>query len=294
MVSQDKLKIVNDIRKRVELEKVVSPSIMNKYPLRDKKEMYIDTRSGKSHVYMYYPLENKEVYPLYINMHGGGFVKRHSEMDEFFCRKVVNNTGCVVIDIDYKTAPEFMFPYALYECYDVIKWAYQNSRGLMIDKDKIAVGGHSAGANLSAGIALMANENKEFSLCCELLDYPVLDLYNDPYTKSGNAKAISVEKEKFYIDMYIKSEDKQNPFASPIFYPMDKLKGIPFSVIITAEFDNFCDEAEKYALMLSRKGTEVMIKCFLGCSHGFTMDCREDYKRAEKMIFKSLKMAFYN
>lgn len=294
MLIDDKIEIINDIREKDKLKKSVSKQVLNKYPLGGKREEYIYTRYGKSHVYFYYPLNNKGIYPVFVNLHGGGFVKNHSDMDELFCRKIVNNVGCVVADIDYKTAPEYVFPYALYECYDDIKWIHQNSSKFNIYSDKIAVGGHSAGANISAGITLLANELKEFTLCCQVLDYPVLDLYTDPLAKKGEAKALSAEKEKFYTDMYIKSCDKKNPFASPVFYPEYKLKGMPLSVILTAEFDNFGAETKKYASMLVKNGNEVMMKCFLGSSHGFTIDCREDFKGAQEMIFKALKLSFYD
>lgn len=290
---EEKLKIVNEIRKR-HAKKSVNPDLMAKYPIEETKEMFIKTRKEDAHIYIYYPIETKEIYPLYINIHGGGFIKGHFELDELFCRKIVNKVGCIVIDIDYKVAPEFMFPYALNECYDVVKWAYENNEKLGIDKAKIAVGGHSAGGNLTAGIALMANRLKEFQIACQVLDYPPLEFYSDPATKKTfYNNPIPPEKAKMYTDMYIKEGDRINPLASPVLAQINQLRGLPPTLIITAELDSLCDEGEKYAEMLIKAGVEVTTRKFLGCTHSFTINLKGDYKDAIKTIVAFLSKVFY-
>lgn len=286
---EEKLKIVNIIREK-DARKSVDPSIIANYPVKIIKEMFVKTKSGETHIYIHYPLKGEKPYPLYVNMHGGGFIKGHFQADELFCRKVANTVNCAVIDIDYKIAPEFMFPYALNECYNIVKWAYDNYEELGIDKNKIAVGGHSAGANLAAGIALMANKSKDFLIVCQILDYPPLDLYSDPVSKEVACNTvIPPEKAKLYTDMYIKEEDRNNFLASPIFAKEEQLKGLPPTLIITAELDSLCKEDEKYAAMLIAAGVEVTAKRFLGCSHGFTINCREGHEDAEKMVFNALR-----
>lgn len=292
MSLEEKLKIVNVMRQK-EAEKAVDHNIIARYPVKEIKEIFVNTRSGKAHIYINYPLEGEKPYPLYVNMHGGGFVKGHFSQDELFCRKVCNAVNSAVIDIDYKIAPEFMFPYALNECYDVIKWAYENHKELGIDKNKIAVGGHSAGANIAIGITLMANERSEFPIACQVLDYPPTDLYGDPALKElACDTVVPAKKAELYTDMYIKKEDRRNIFASPIFAKSEQLKGLPPALIITAELDSLCSEGEKYASMLVSSGVEVTAKRFLGCKHGFTIACSEGHEAAEKMIFNALTKSF--
>lgn len=290
---EDKLKIVNQIRVK-DRKKTVDPNIMAKYPIKETKEMFVKTRNDDAHIYVHYPLDNEEQYPLYVNIHGGGFIKGHFQVDELFCRKIVNMTHCVVIDIDYKIAPEFMFPYALNQCYDVVKWAYGNYKELGIDKNKIALGGHSAGGNLAAGITLMAAKSKDFPIAYQILDYPPLDLYTDPAAKKAFIDTtISHEKARIYNALYINKEDRNNPLASPVFASTEQLKGLPPTLIITAELDTLCDEAEKYAAMLIKAGVEVTTKRFLGSTHSFTVNLKEGYEDAVKMIVKALNNAFY-
>ncbi len=290
---EEKLKIVTEIRIK-DRKKPVEPNIMAQYPVKKTKEMFVKTRNGDSHIYIHYPLDTEGPIPLYVNIHGGGFIKGHFQVDELFCRKIVNKVHCVVIDVDYKIAPEFMFPYALNECYDVVKWAYENCKELGIDKNKIALGGHSAGGNLAAGITLMAEKSKDFSIAYQVLDYPPLDLFTDPAAKNDFVDtAISHEKARIYNALYIKEEDKNNPLASPVFASTQQLKGLPPTLIITAELDTLCDEAEKYASMLIEAGVEVTAKRFLGSTHSFTINLKEGYKDAVKMIVKALNNAFY-
>jgi acetyl esterase len=290
---EEKLEIVKAIREK-DAKKLVDPTIIDKYPVKETKEMFVKTRQGEAHIYIHYPRQGEAPYSLYVNIHGGGFIKGHFQVDELFCRKISNKVNCVVIDIDYKTAPEGMFPYALNECYDVIKWAYENSEELKIDKNRIAVGGHSAGGTLTAGICLMINKSKEFPIIYQILDYPPLDLYTDPELKKTFANPIIPhEKARIYNDMYIKEEDRTNILASPVLAATEQLRGLPPTLIITAELDSLCDEGEKYASMLIEAGVKVTAKRFIGSNHGFTINLRTGYEESVEMIVNALKNAFY-
>ena len=289
--TEEKIKIANDLRNK-SAKKCIDQSLLEQYPVKEIKDMNVETKAGKTHIYIHYPVQGKFPYPLYVNMHGGGFVKGHSQWDELFCRKVCNNVNCAVIDVDYKIAPEFMFPCALNECYNVVKWVYENYNSLGIDKNKISIGGHSAGANIAAGIALMANASGDFPVLCQVLDYPPVDLYSDPETKNIiKNETITKELARTYTDMYINVSDRKNPLASPLYASKKQLTGLPKTLIITAELDYLCSEGEEYALMLARAGVEVTVKRFLGSVHGFTINLQDGYMEAEKMVFKALNNA---
>lgn len=289
---EEKLKIANGIREK-DAKKPVDSEVIAKYPVKEIKEMFVKTREGEAHIYIHYPLQGEAPYPLYVNIHGGGYIKGHFQVDELFCRKIVNKVGCVVVDIDYKLAPEFMFPYALNECYDVVKWAHDNSEELGIEKNRIAVGGHSAGGGLAAGIALMAKEKKDFSVICQILDYPPLDLCSDPATKKMSLDVPGrCEQVRIYNAMYVKEEDKNNPLASPVFASKEQLRGLPPTLIITAEMDSLCDEGEKYASMLIEAGVEVTARRFIGAKHGFVVNLRDGHEAGVELIARALKNAF--
>ena len=289
---EERIQLIKDLREK-DAKKPVDPEILAKYPVKEIREMFVPTRTGDAHIFVHYPLGSDSPSPLYVNIHGGGFVKGHFQVDELFCRKMVNKVGCVVIDIDYKLAPEFMFPYALNECYDVIKWAYDHSEEVGIDKARIVIGGHSAGGNLAAGIALMANESKDFAIACQILDYPSLDLLTDPANKNFEDTVIPLEKARLYNDMYVSEEDKGNPLASPVLASPEQLRGLPPALILTAELDRLRDEAELYALLLIQAGVGVSVKRFIGARHGFTIKLLDDYETSTEMIVRTLKNTFW-
>lgn len=285
----EKLKAANAIRERDVLAPIGS-DVLLQYPVKEIQEMLIKTREGNTHIYFFTPLKTRFSDSLFINIHGGGFIKGRFEKDELFCRKLVNQVGCAVIDIDYKVAPEYMFPCALHECYDVVKWAVENAKSLGINKDKIAVGGHSAGGTLAAGVTMMAKQSQEFSIVCQILDYPPLDLFSDPSTKrTPPGDIIPYEKARLYNDMYVKPEDRKNPLASPMYASIEQLKGLPPALVITAGLDSLCDEGEKYASMLIEAGVEVTATRFLHSIHGFTITRKQGHKESEDMIFGTLK-----
>ncbi|WP_102347749.1 alpha/beta hydrolase [Bacillus sp. Marseille-P3661] len=287
----EKLKIANKIRESDTVNRDLS-SILEKFPVKESREMYVRTRNGETRVIIHYPLGGSTAYPVYVNIHGGGFIKGHQEQDTLFCRKIAYALDCVVVDIDYKVAPEKMFPYALYECYDIVKWVYDNPELLSIDRNRIVVGGHSAGGTLTAGLMLMAKESKEFDVKLQILDYPPLDLYTDPALKKNTDITIPVEKARAYNDLYIDPADRKKPLASPVYASVEMLKGLPPTVILSAELDNLCEEAEKFAMQLIEAGVKVTAKRFLGCEHGFTVKNTGDYKEAEEMIISCLQEVF--
>ncbi len=167
----------------------------------------IPTREGDSKVIFVEPAVKKDRYPLFINIHGGGFVRGYQKRDTVFCAYVADSLGCKVIDIDYRLAPEHPFPIPLNECYDVVKWAFDHAEELNVDTEHIAVGGHSAGGNLTAALALMANQTKHFRICLQIMDYPFLDALTDPAEKIAEGSIFPVDRMKNFSACYLENEE---------------------------------------------------------------------------------------
>lgn len=256
----------------------------------------IPTRDGETHVFVYKPHSEKEILPLYINIHGGGFVKGHRQQDIVFCKNICSRAECVVVDIDYTTAPEQKYPYALHQCYDVVKWAYQNPEKLTIDRKKIAVGGHSAGGNFTAALAIMANQTKEFEIKLQILDYPPVDLYSPPELKRNayTNKRVLPERGRLYNDLYIDEGQRLEPTASSLFAPEEMLFGLPPALVITCGDDSLGEEAERYAARLIQAGVPITACRFLNSHHGFTVRRLDEFEQAEQMILNALSAAFKN
>lgn len=154
------------------------------------REMFFNTKAGRVRV-LAYDLKKTEGLPLYINIHGGGFVLGHPEMEDRFMPAIAQKSGVKILSVDYSLAPEAMFPAALNECYAVVEYAKAHAVELGIDPDNIAIGGQSAGGNLSAGVCLLDAERQELGLKALVLDYPPLDIHTDPYLKPRPKKALS-------------------------------------------------------------------------------------------------------
>lgn len=123
----------------------------------------VPTRRGWVSCHVYRPDGDDPRPPVYVHLHGGAFVMRYPEMDDFFCRHVAAACGAVVVNVDYDVAPQARYPVAQEQAHDVAAWAARHGRELAADGDRVAVGGFSAGGNLAASAALQARDSGSFS-----------------------------------------------------------------------------------------------------------------------------------
>lgn len=254
-------------------------------------ERMIPVRAGKAHIYYYAPAE-MGIFPLFINLHGGGFIKGHRDQDTVFCRNIVENSGYCVVDIDYHTAPEKRYPYALEESYDVVKYIYAHPEEFHADLAKVVLAGHSAGGNLVAGIELLARRENAFQPSLLIMEYPPLDFITDPeehrYANAPDMR-VSVEKSRKYNNWYIDRSQVREVTASPIMAMKEELAEFPPVVLILAERDSLTEAAIKFATKLMDAGVTVLAKRVKGTQHGFTVRRAAGFEVAEKMIFAALE-----
>lgn len=267
---------------------VVPEEMMAEYPAEvTLKE--IPTRVGISKVYDTVNAQVKPGGPLVINLHGGGFIRDRTANDELFCRKIAQALSCRVLDVDYRVAPEYPFPAALHECYDVVKWAFDHAEELAVDPSRVILMGHSAGGNLVCGVCMMAIESGEFKVPLAVLDYPPLDIYTDPADKKMMGEGIPYDRSRIFNLCYCDRELQNDPLVSPVFAEDSRIKGFPATLVITAERDDLCNEAEEFALKLARVGTEVTLKRFPGAGHGFTIKRESGYQESMELIIRFIR-----
>lgn len=291
---EDKLKMAEQLRNSTIVQSAFTPEYEKNLELVSVEERNITTSEGNSHIYIITPKEAREKYPLFINIHGGGFVRPYLKRDTMFSSLIASKLDCKVIDIDYKLAPEYPFPVAFNECYDIVKWAFENAEELNIDRENVVIGGHSAGGNFTAGVVLKANQTKDFKVKMHIMDYPFMDAVTDPADKPSDGNILTEDKARKFNALYVDNEeDKLNPFVSPVFAKKEMLIGLPPALIITAGKDSLRVEAEKYAMMLIEAGVEVKVKRFLNSSHGFVTHCQQEAEEAQKLIIRTLSHAFY-
>ncbi|WP_411150014.1 alpha/beta hydrolase [Streptomyces sp. A30] len=209
--------------------------------------------------------------PVYVNFHGGGFVVARPEQDDHICRYIAAKAGCVVINVDYAVSPQRRFPTAVTQAYDVTAWVAENGPANGWDGSRLAVGGHSAGASLTAAVCRTARDRGTFTPRLQIIDSAPLDQVADPAGKhSPIAKPLlTPHLMRVFTAAYVPdSADRANPLVSPGL--ADDLAGLPPALVITAENDRLRDEGDAYAKALDAAGVPVTHRVFEGVDHYFT------------------------
>jgi acetyl esterase len=252
-------------------------------------ELFFETQAGRVRL-LAYGFNDSRTLPLFVNIHGGGFVLGGPEMDDPFLPRLGERAGVKILSVDYGLAPESPFPVALDQCYAVVKYAKQHAAELRVDPDRIAVGGHSAGGNLSAGICLLNHERRELQLKALILDYPPLDLHTDPYLKPRPKKAIPPKMARLFDGAYCGArEAARNPLISPLYAETEQLRSFPPTLLISAGEDSLAPEEAAFKDTLLAAGVPVTYELFAGAEHGFTLKKGPASDQAWQMMIDHLK-----
>ena len=200
--------------------------------------------------------------PALVYFHGGGWVLGNLDTMDRPCRALANKAKCVVISVDYRLAPEHKFPAAVEDAYAAVEH--------FAGADPIAVGGDSAGANLSAAVTLMARDRSGPRIDFQLLVYPATDYDDDRpalHDYADNHMLTRAGIEWFWGHYLSSADDGRTAYCSPL--KAASLEGLPPAMIITAECDPLRDQGEAYAYKLREANVPVILKRYEGAIHGF-------------------------
>ena len=235
------------------------------------KQIILDGPAGGLAAFVYTP-PGEGPFPLLVWYHGGGWVLGKPDDFDSANHILAVGSGCVVLAVDYRLAPEHRFPAALEDCYTAYLWARAHADRLNINPAWVALGGDSAGGNLAAAVSLLCRDRGMPLPARQLLVYPALDLTIGEWSSIEAFSAYSFSKEDYqwFRQQYAPDpQDWRNPYLSPI-HAAD-LNGLPDALVITAEFDILRDEGEAYAQRLDEAGVPVACSRYLGMLHGFTL-----------------------
>jgi acetyl esterase len=207
--------------------------------------------------------------PTLVWFHGGGWVIGSAESSVAICRDLAAGSGCAVVSVDYRLAPEHPAPAAMVDCLGVTAWVLEHGREIGLDPTRVAVGGDSAGGNLAALVALELGEQLKH----QLLVYPATDLTLSRPSITGNGEGylLTAAGMRWFVDHYLTGTgiSPSDPSVSPIYASPARLGRSAPASVITAEFDPLRDEGEDYAAALCAAGVENQLRRFNGQIHAF-------------------------
>ncbi|MFT3929142.1 MAG: alpha/beta hydrolase [Spongiibacteraceae bacterium] len=242
----------------------------SKYKAIAKKHVVTGIDGHRVAVWLIRPAHVTAIAPALVYCHGGAFVIKHSPQHIENAIRYAEDANCCVLFVDYRLAPQNPFPAGFNDCYSTLMWASQNAEKLGIDKQRIAIGGDSAGGAIAAGVAQkVAHENK-LSLRGQLLIYPVAD--SDCKTTSGTGFADVPPFKQFSLvkmwEAYLGHPPTSGvpAYASPLH---SNLKDLAPAYVETGEYDPLRDEGINYAKALAANGVAVELNETKGTVHGF-------------------------
>jgi acetyl esterase/lipase len=213
--------------------------------------------------------ESGDPLPALVYFHGGGLVAGTLDGYDGIARELAHASGCRLIAVGYRLAPEAPFPAAVEDACAATAWIAAHAGDLAIDPTRICVAGDSAGATLAAVVCQEAAGNG-VRLALQFLLCPILDHAQARPSRQALGAGYLVDAATLEHDLkhYLGARgDVHDPRVSPL--RARQLRGLPPTCIHTAEFDPLCDEGSEYAERLRAAGVRTLYRCHLGMIHLF-------------------------
>jgi acetyl esterase len=259
--------------------------------LAEVVELKVDGADGPLPARLYRP-EGVSGGPVIVFFHGGGWVIGSLDSHDNTAGRMAAESGCTVVSVEYRLAPETKFPAPLEDCYAATAWVAAHAAELDVDPSRLAIAGDSAGGNLAASLALLARERGGPAITFQLLIYPVTDLtlaYPSWEENGEPGWILSTRDMRWMIDHYTSGVDDVDWRAAPI--TADDLSGLPPALVVTAELDPLRDEGEAYADRLRDAGVAVETIRGAGMCHGFYGFPTDETMRVRGLVATALRTA---
>jgi len=239
-------------------------------------------------------IANDKRLPGLLWIHGGAFLFGNADASVYWPIMFADQAQCVSVVVDYRLAPENPYPDGLEDCYTTLLWIAKNDEELGIDKERIVVGGESAGGGLTAALTLLTRERKGPKIFFQMPLYPMIDdrnITSSSYEISDQRcwnRESNLSAWGFYLKDY---KDKEIPiYAAPS--RTQDLSNLPPAFIFIGDLDVFRDETINYAQRLMKAGVPVELHVYSGCTHSFEVK----YAKTEiaQRVFSTGLSAFKN
>lgn len=233
------------------------------------KDVALDLSGRSLGARLYRPSAETDL-PIVVHFHGGGFVFGDIESHDNLCRKLCHDTGCAVLSVDYRLAPEYPFPAAVEDAFDSVQWVRAHGHEIGVDPQQIVLSGDSAGANLATVTAILMRDASLDPVRGQVLMYPVTDTAMDTVSYEALSEGYRLTRRlmRWYFDLYVPDKiDREDFRAAPL--RTNDLSNLPPAMVISAGFDPLCDEGIAYVKRLDEDGTAVTHRHYAGAIHAF-------------------------
>lgn len=235
-----------------------------------EREISQDGQTVKIHITK--PTNSAANAPVFIFIHGGGWVLGDYPTHRRLVRDLVVESGAVAVFPDYTPSPEARYPLAINEIYATTKWVAEHGAEIGVDGKRLAVAGNSVGGNMAAVISLMAKEKGGPDIKLQVLLWPVTDANFETasYNEMAQERFLTKNMMVWFWDNYLPDTEKRKEiYASPLQASLAQLKGLPPALVQTAENDVLRDEGEAYARKLDEAGVPVTLTRYEGLIHDY-------------------------
>lgn len=218
------------------------------------------------------PLNAKGRLPVFIFVHGGGWILGDFPTHERFVRDLVVDTGFAAVFVNYTPSPEAHYPVAINQIYAATRWVAEHGAEINVDGNRLAVVGNSVGGNMAAVTALMAKDKGGPVIRSQVLFWPVTNanFQDGSYDQFEQGYFLTRPMMKWFWDAYAPDmNQRQEVYVSPLLATPAQLAGLPRALIITAEKDVLRDEGEAYGRKLDAAGVNVVTTRYNGMIHDF-------------------------
>ncbi len=247
-------------------------SVTVNYSGIEESERAIMQDGEKVRIHITKPIGVSANAPVFIFIHGGGWVLGDYPTHRRLVRDLVVGSGAVAVFPDYTPSPEAHYPVAINQIYATIKWVSDHGNEIGVNGKNLAVVGNSVGGNMTASVVLMAKEKKGPAIKLQVMLWPVTDAIfeTSSYKELGEGRFLTRNMMIWFWDNYLPDKKtRKEIYASPLQAGLEQLKGLPPTLIQTAENDVLRDEGEAYARKLNEAGVPVTLTRYGGLIHDY-------------------------
>ena len=250
----------------------------------------IDSPAGRMKILILHPEKQGKPVPGILWLHGGGYVTGMASMVWYTMgSKLAKHFGCVLLAPNYRLALRHPYPAALEDSYAALQYLYDHAEDLGVDRNRIIVGGESAGGGLAAAVSICARDRGEIPVSFQIPLYPMLDCEDTDSSRCSHSHGWGTRRNHWGWHKYLREmyrTDKVPPYASPS--RETNYAGLPPCYTYVEDNEPFHDETAAYVKNLREAGVEAHMDIFHGNIHGFdTMVWTKNAKQAREKLIRA-------